>query len=293
MGTTLESMVDYLLYNLRRESGNDICISDMDLKDWGLREIELILSKNVRSLADFPPMPQPSGRSFTYLSNRLIREKLDYNACNEEHSFHSLHVGLNIDQLHPYNEIIESYEVASSGIAALLLPWGQTAHSRFKIPIELDDSSHCSIDVNSNLADLIQQCSLVIWDEAPMMHNHGFEAVNRKLQDILKISENFCPNKPFGGKLCILGGDFKQILPVVTKGRREAILEASLHYSNFWNQCKVIHLKMNMRLTSRDGSRDLLDEIRHFAEWVNMIGEGKVKYLKFQDGEESDWIEIP
>ncbi|XP_051113164.1 uncharacterized protein LOC127239177 [Andrographis paniculata] len=193
------SMVDDLLYNLRRESRNDICISDMDLKDWGLQEIELILSKNSRSLLDFPPMPQPSGRSFTYLSNRLIREALDYNAGNEEHSFNSLHAGLNIDQLHAYNEIIESYEgkhgglffvngsggtgntylwktiiakfrsqrkivlsVASSGIVALLLPSGRTAHSHFKIPIELDDSSHCSINVNSNLADLIRECSLII-----------------------------------------------------------------------------------------------------------------------------------
>ncbi|XP_051141165.1 uncharacterized protein LOC127258388 [Andrographis paniculata] len=273
------SMVDDLLYNLRRESRNDVPVCDMDLKDWGLQEIELILSKNGRSLADFPPMPQPSSRSFSYLSNRLIREELDYNASNEKQLFHSLHAGLNIDQLRAYNEIIEAYEgkhgglffvngsggtgktylwktivlkfrsqrkivlsVASSGIAVLLLPGGRTAHSRFKIPIELDESSHCSINLNSNLAHLIREYSLIIWDEAPMMHHHGFEAVNRTLQDILKSSEIFCRNKPFGGKLCILGGDFKQILPVVTKGRREAIVEAYLHNSELWNQCKVIHL---------------------------------------------------
>jgi len=35
--------------------------------------------------------------------------------------------------------------VASSGLAALLLPDGRTAHSRFKIPIELDDQSFCYI----------------------------------------------------------------------------------------------------------------------------------------------------
>jgi hypothetical protein len=35
--------------------------------------------------------------------------------------------------------------VASSGIASLLLMGGRTAHSRFKIPIDLHDESTCNI----------------------------------------------------------------------------------------------------------------------------------------------------
>lgn len=35
--------------------------------------------------------------------------------------------------------------VATSGIAATLMPGGRTAHSRFKIPIILDEFSLCSI----------------------------------------------------------------------------------------------------------------------------------------------------
>lgn len=35
--------------------------------------------------------------------------------------------------------------VASSGVASLLLPGGRTAHSRFKIPIEVDESTICHI----------------------------------------------------------------------------------------------------------------------------------------------------
>ena len=35
--------------------------------------------------------------------------------------------------------------VASSGIASLLLPSGRTAHSRFKLPLELIDESLCKI----------------------------------------------------------------------------------------------------------------------------------------------------
>lgn len=60
--------------------------------------------------------------------------------------------------------------VASSGIAAYLLPGGRTAHSRFKIPLNVDADSVCNITKQSNLAQLIMQASLIIWDEAVMMN---------------------------------------------------------------------------------------------------------------------------
>ena len=56
--------------------------------------------------------------------------------------------------------------VASSGVASLLLPGGRTAHSRFKIPIDLDDNGVCEIRRNTKLASLIESTSLIIWDEA-------------------------------------------------------------------------------------------------------------------------------
>ncbi|GJV28335.1 DNA helicase [Tanacetum coccineum] len=58
--------------------------------------------------------------------------------------------------------------VAASGIAALLLPSGRTAHSRFQIPLNLKDECICNIRKNSQLADLLRQTDLIVWDEAPM-----------------------------------------------------------------------------------------------------------------------------
>jgi hypothetical protein len=52
--------------------------------------------------------------------------------------------------------------IASSGIAALLLSGGRTAHSRFKIPINLHEDSTCSISHRSDLASLLQQAYLII-----------------------------------------------------------------------------------------------------------------------------------
>ena len=82
--------------------------------------------------------------------------------------------------------------VASSGIAAELLEGGRTAHSRFKIPTPINESSVCNISLQSNVAKLIQKTSLVIWDEIMMSHVHQVDCVDHSLHD-MKI------DKPFGG----------------------------------------------------------------------------------------------
>ncbi|XP_028792175.1 ATP-dependent DNA helicase PIF1-like [Neltuma alba] len=102
--------------------------------------------------------------------------------------------------------------VASSGIAATLLPSGRTAHSRFAIPIHVHEYSMCSIKQNSPISNLIEKMKLIIWDEAPMVQCYCIEAFDRTLKDIMHCSA------PFGGKCIVMGGDFRQILPVIPKG---------------------------------------------------------------------------
>jgi PIF1-like helicase len=113
--------------------------------------------------------------------------------------------------------------VASSGIASLLLMGGQTSHSTFKIPIDIYEGSTCSIGKNSDLAKLIREADLIIWDEAPMQHHHIHEAVDRSFKDI-----RGCEDKPFGGLTVVFGGDFKQILPVIVKGLWPEIVRACI-----------------------------------------------------------------
>jgi hypothetical protein len=75
--------------------------------------------------------------------------------------------------------------VASSGIAALLLEGGCTAHSRFKIPVSgLCGSFVCYVPLNNPQATLIRAARLIVWDEAPMAHKHVFQAVNRMFQHV-------------------------------------------------------------------------------------------------------------
>ena len=152
--------------------------------------------------------------------------------------------------------------VASSGIAALLLIGGRTAHSCFKVPLKIHEDSMCSFAKNSELADLLHIIDLIIWDEAPMQHHHIHECVNCTFQDIRGN------DKLFGGIVVVFGGDFKQILPVIIKGSRAQVVGASLQRSYLWNSITVLHLTQNMRLNTAN------EVERQFAEWQLRVGHG-------------------
>ena len=92
--------------------------------------------------------------------------------------------------------------IATSGIAATLLPGGITSHSRFKIPLTPDTSYTCSISKQTDLAKLIRHATIIIWDEAPMINRRALESLDREFKDIMEV------NLPFGGKMLILGEIF-------------------------------------------------------------------------------------
>ncbi|POM69771.1 Helitron helicase-like protein [Phytophthora palmivora] len=63
-----------------------------------------------------------------------------------------------------------------------------------RIPLKLSEFSTCSLSWQSQKAELIRKGSLIIRDEAPMMHRACFEAVDRSFRDIMKNEL-----EPFGG----------------------------------------------------------------------------------------------
>ena len=154
--------------------------------------------------------------------------------------------------------------VASSGIAALLLIGGRTAHSMFHIPIQLYDGKTCSIKKGTHLADLMKIVNAIIWDEVPMQDRLCQEAVDMSFRDIRDQ-----PDVPFGGVTVIFGGDFQQILPVVVKGGREQIVSQCFQRSYLWTSVNILTLKTNMRLENTS------QEEKDFAQWLVDVGHGK------------------
>ncbi len=178
--------------------------------------------------------------------------------------------------------------VASSGIASLLLSGGRTAHSRFKILINLHNESTCNITQQMKVAELVHKADLIIWDEAPMMHRQAFEAIDRTLHDLMQLDDAQANEKIFGGKTVVLGGDFRQILPIIPKGGREDIVSASLPRSHLWQHVIILHLHINMRVMATNS-----EEQREFAKWVLNVGDGNLPTIAEEEGVDPDWIEIP
>lgn len=73
--------------------------------------------------------------------------------------------------------------VSISGVAALSLHGGRTAHSTFRIPVSgLNETSKCNIPEQDKLAKFMRTVRLIVWDEAPMCNKHQVDVVDRKLQ---------------------------------------------------------------------------------------------------------------
>ncbi|MCH83341.1 ATP-dependent DNA helicase PIF1, partial [Trifolium medium] len=67
-------------------------------------------------------------------------------------------------------------------------------------------------------------------------------AFERTMRDVMSPIDPQAKTKPFGGTTVVLGGDFRQILPVVRKGNRQDILSATVNSSNLWSYCCVLRL---------------------------------------------------
>jgi hypothetical protein len=59
------------------------------------------------------------------------------------------------------------------------------------------------------VVELVCKVDLIIWDEAPMMHRRTFKIVNWTLHDLMQLDDAQATEKIFGGKIVVLGGDFR------------------------------------------------------------------------------------
>ena len=53
-------------------------------------------------------------------------------------------------------------------------------------------------------------------------------------------------NLPFWGKVIVLGGDFRQVTPVVTHANKSRIIENSIKSSSISKHFKIMKLYLNM-----------------------------------------------
>ncbi|XP_031091008.1 uncharacterized protein LOC115996005 [Ipomoea triloba] len=222
-------------------------------------------------------MPLPNETNIRFMENMLIAEEFAYDKESLKIEHETLVTQLTDEQKNVYNSVMNDIDcnggglffvygyggtgktfvwrtlslmirsrgdivlnVASSGIASLLLPGGRTAHSRIAIPLSLNEDSTCNISQGSDLPELIIRSKLIIWDEALMTHKHCFEALDKTMRDLLRFAIPSSAEKTFGGKT---------------------------------TNCKVLRLTKNLRLWSLASKEDR-QTVDWFSKWIANIGDG-------------------
>ncbi|CAH1451561.1 unnamed protein product [Lactuca virosa] len=184
---TWEYLADGILYRQRqRFKSAELSLGVDELKNLTLFEIQQILLRNNSTLKNFKNMPYPDVESVSSSNNRLITEELDYDVPVIKNDYDRMFLALTNEQRNIFLNIMSAIQenkggvffvygyggtgktflwktisaairsegnivlnVASSGIASLLLPGGRTAHSRFIIPFELTEDSFCNINLEA------------------------------------------------------------------------------------------------------------------------------------------------
>nr|XP_025660692.1 uncharacterized protein LOC112756337 [Arachis hypogaea] len=303
---------DILFCHRKNMQCADLELSPEQIMNMTLAKIEDKLQGNGRSLKEFDKMPYPSSDVIDGLEDRLLLDELNFDVDALTKELNNNLSNMNIGQRKVFDVIIQAVNgnaggfffvygcggtgktylyrtlsaairskkgivlnVTSSRIASLLLPNGRTAHSRFKIPLELTEDSVCCIKQGTSLAKLICKARLIIWDEAPMLNKLCYEALDKCFRDILSSEPYYNAELPFGGKVVVLGGDFRQILPVIPMGSRQDIVHSAINASYLWQHCTVLTLTVNMRLTIGPTDK-AVDDVTEFSKWLLDIGDGLV-----------------
>ena len=163
---------------------------------------------------------------------------------------------------------------AWTGIVGTLLMAGTTLCSLFKLPVPINSTSTCSVRPNSRQADHLRSLSLIFIDEASMVPLDALRAIDILLRDITNNSV------PFGGKLILMAGDFRQTLPIVPRASTPTIIENCIFRSPLWQYVTHLDLTKNVRADPSEIS---------FKTWLLELGNGTLTSAEGTRGE----VDIP
>ncbi|CAN0924946.1 hypothetical protein LINGRAHAP2_LOCUS34478 [Linum grandiflorum] len=277
------------------------------LRNQVLQSLQTLLHNYCSSLSHFH-LPLPTNTPSLHQEDDLVSHHLAFDITQEQANYHRSRACLNEDQQKAHDVVFQSMQtnsgklfflyghggtgktylynciisrvrslgqiaivVASSGIAATLLPGGVTAHSQFKIPIEVDHASTCAIKKGTTLARLLQLATLIVC-----------------LCDLMNTPTEGPDYKPFGEKTVLLGGDFRQTLPVITNGTRGDNIEASLTRSYLWHYCTLLQLHTNMRLARSETSLLCNFVGMQFHDMLLAVGDSRITSIPQPNSSTSD-----
>ena len=116
-----------------------------------------------------------------------------------------------------------------------------------------------NISLNSGRAELLREAVLIVWEEFPMANKASIECADQLLRMIMQN------NYPFGGKLFLALGDFRQVAPVIrnSSGPTSTYL-SSIRSSPLWHNFNILKLEIPIRNATDP----------QYAAWIDCIGNG-------------------
>ena len=291
---------------VKKAEKRGVNLSEDQLKTLVLLDIELRLSSYEKSLQDFF-LPIPSADDIIqveHINNThppFIREELDFDVQVLKSTVEEKVASFTPEQSHIFETVMDAVRnerplqifidarggcgktylintilaavrsdkpggnvalaMATTGIAGNLLELGRTFHSRMKAPLKPTKDSMLNISSQSNLAKLIRMAKILLIDESTMLDRFLLEAMDRTLRDIMQ------KDAPFGDKIIILAGDFRQCLPVVPGATRSGTVEHCINQSHLWSRFLLLNLTRNMRVHASGDP-----ELEEFDQWTLSIG---------------------
>ena len=157
--------------------------------------------------------------------------------------------------------------MAFTGIATTLFPHEKTVHKTLGLSVPLYADSNSIIKPNSRESEILRDTDVFIWDESPIALRYSLEIMDRSLRDIMNN------DLPFGGKLILMGGDFRQLPPVKVHSTRCEMINLFIKFSILWKNCKVFSLTENMLTVA--------SEIE-FSKFIIELGNGSLNDYSYR-----------
>jgi len=130
-----------------------------------------------------------------------------------------------------------------AGIAAILLPLGQTCHRTYGLPLDVQEKRPSSLTTRSVQGRRLAHASVHIIDEFECFHKNLFEEASAVTTRCSNDLWNTGSTDPFGGAFCLLVGDRHQTLPI-NKGlsNDQATLFAMVRASPLFDKFTTVEL---------------------------------------------------
>nr|GEV55738.1 ATP-dependent DNA helicase PIF1-like [Tanacetum cinerariifolium] len=190
----------------------ELNLSDEQVRNYCLLEIQDLLNTHGKYLTDYKDLPQPNPNLLTNLDNRLLKEALSFDANKSKVEHEKVHSMLNPEQRLIYEQIIEYVHNDKGQFCFIHGPGGTGKTFLYKTIIARLRSE--------------QMIVLVV----------ASSALDKTLQDILGYKNYARSNRIFGGMTVLLEGDFRQILPVIPNAKRpeKLIIEKKISIDGCW-----------------------------------------------------------